>query len=183
MRRFIDAHVNDIALFPERFDGQDREGALLIAHSLRGAAGNLGAKIVMAASARLEDAVRNGGDAATIDQASSVAETELKTHVEAIFASLTQEVVFEPNSAADSVATHEMLKELEAALVAGDVRANQLFAASASMIKRALRGSGDAFENQIANYLYPEALETLKRAGRGEKELTEPEARTTETDI
>ena len=34
------------------------------------------------------------------------------------------------------------------------------------MIKRALRGSGDAFENQIANYLYSEALETLKGAGR-----------------
>ena len=53
-------------------------------------------------------------------------EAELKTLVEAIIASLTQEVVFEPNSAGDSVATQETLKELAAALVAGEARANQL---------------------------------------------------------
>jgi hypothetical protein len=56
------------------------------------------------------------------------------------------------------------LNELEAALTVGDVQANQLFKASASLLQSTLGSHYAKLREQIADYLYPEALATLRRA-------------------
>ena len=65
-----------------------------------------------------------------------------------------------------------MLDELEAALAASDVQANQILESSAFALRTAL---GDAYEplrRQIADYLFPQALETLRRARKSYSGMT-----------
>lgn len=56
--RFHEKHANDASVISETLAHGDFDGAARLAHTLKGASGNVGAKIVFEASARLEQACR-----------------------------------------------------------------------------------------------------------------------------
>ena len=161
--RFGELHHSDLSQLSERLSQGDAKGATLIAHSLKGAAGNLGARGVMAAAASLEAAIKTG-DAAAIEKSTGLTEKALKPLIEAIRAASLDETAAPSEIAPDGAELQRVLNELEAALTVGDVQANQLFKASASLLQSTLGSHYAKLREQIADYLYPEALATLRRA-------------------
>jgi PAS domain S-box-containing protein len=162
--RFAELHQGDIAHIRDRMSAKDAEGAALIAHTLRGAAGNIGADGVMAHAARVEAAIKNGEDAAAFDQAAMATAIELDQLIEAILASHEQIAVTTDDPVQHRAALNPRLDELEAALAAGDIRAEQLLEASTVDLRSALGSPFEDLCRQIDDYLYPEALQTLRRA-------------------
>ena len=91
-------------------------------------------------------------------------EMRLASLVAAIYALPTKEPATGQAHRADLADVQRIFDELEAALAASDVKANQIVDASAVALRAAL---GDAYEplrRPIADYLYPQALEILRRA-------------------
>jgi CheY-like chemotaxis protein/HPt (histidine-containing phosphotransfer) domain-containing protein len=167
VRRFAEIHRGDIARIHERLRQDDTQDAGLIAHTLKGAAGNIGAKSVMACAACVEAAIKDGADVIAVEQSAAATAIELDRLVAAILARAEPDLAVEADAILDNEEAPRMLDELEAALEAGDVRANELVEASAGPLRSALGSQFDALQRQVAEYLYPEALETLKRARSG----------------
>ncbi len=166
LRRYAVDHSGDMAALRERLAAGEREEARRIAHSLKGASGNLGATDVQRLSGELEAALKQGGDAARIEELAGVVEGELQRLAGAILAALPEAAPSAPVEV-DWPAVHQALTELEPLLVASSTEANEFIETRAALLKAALGPLGTDLERQIESFLYPEALETLKRA-RGE---------------
>jgi two-component system, sensor histidine kinase and response regulator len=163
VERFAAHHEADVARIGECLRQGDARGAALIAHALRGAAGTIGAKGLMSAAALLEAAIMAGEDVDAVETATMVLAAALHPLIAAIRA-LPPQAPTATAETLDRAAAGRVLDELEAALAAGDVQANQIMEESAALLKGALGGSYEALQRQIADYLYPAALETLRRA-------------------
>jgi PAS domain S-box-containing protein len=164
IRRFAELHHDNIGQIRERLNEGDTPGATIIAHTLKGAAGNIGANGVMAAAGRLEAAIKFGEDAAAIELAATATAAQLDPLVEAILSSVEKVEVVKAEGILDEKELRRRLDEIEEALAAGDVRANQLLEASGPYLHAALGSQSENLRRQVADYLYPEALETLRRA-------------------
>ena len=138
IRRFAELHQDDMAQIRDLYGDADPKGATMIAHSLRGAAGNIGAEDLMAMAARLEAAIKNGESASVVEQAATETAIELDTLVGVILAAPEHGAGIESDQAPGGVDVQRKLDELEAALAAGDVQANQIFKASAELLHSAL---------------------------------------------
>jgi hypothetical protein len=57
-----------------------------------------------------------------------------------------------------------VLNDMEPLLMAGNMQANHMIKAHAQMLRLALGPTGAEFEHHIEHFLYPEALDVLKRA-------------------
>ena len=66
---------------------------------------------------------------------------------------------------------YEVLTKLEPLLKASSVQANQLIEPRAALLKAAFGPLGAELVQQVEHFLYPEALETVKRARREHKGL------------
>jgi len=163
IRRFAELHQDDIPKIHERLGHDDVQGAMLIVHTLRGAAGNIGAADAMALAARLESAIKSGEDAAAIEQAATAAAIELEKLFNAILALPLPVAAAKSCPTEDGAEGQRKVDELAAALASGDIQAKQLFDASASLLKSALGSDYEVLGRQITDYLYPEALATLRR--------------------
>jgi len=165
VRRFAELHKDDIDRVRDRLDQNDVTTAVLIAHTLKGAAGNIGAIELFDAAIRLEDTLKRGDDTAIVAQAMTATEACLKAVAASILASLPMESA--ANQApidVDPTDLERILNELEAALAASDVQAKQILESSASALRTALGDAHDLLSRQIREYLFPQALETLRHA-------------------
>ncbi|MBU1775588.1 MAG: hypothetical protein KJ899_02985, partial [Gammaproteobacteria bacterium] len=73
----------------------------------------------------------------------------------------------------DWTAVRQVLAELEPLLATGSMQANRIFATHAALLKAALGPLGAELEERIEHFLYPEALETVKRARQEHGELVQ----------
>jgi len=173
LRRFATDHGSDIsrlrALPRERPSAGYQDEARRIAHTLKGAAGNLGATTVQRLAAELEAMLKQGVDAARIEALAAAMDAELQRLTAEILAALPEQGAA-ASIDVDWAKVRGVLDELEPLLVASSMGANDLFEDNAALLKAALGPLGESLESCIEGFLYPEALEIVRdaRARHGE---------------
>ena len=145
----------------------DRDAARRLAHTLKGSSGNLGATEVQHLAAELETAIKAGEDAAQVEPLVDALESGLLRLIAAIHAALPEEAIVPMTGEVNWSLVKQILDELEPLLDNASMQANLLVETHAARLKAALGSLGDELEQRIEHFLYPEALETMKRA-RGE---------------
>ena len=132
---------------------------------------NLGATGVQGLSAKLEEAIKEGRDAVTIGRLAHTLEIGLQELVAGIRTALPQEAATPYAGEVDWTVVRQVLAELEPLLAAGSMQANRVIETHSALLKAALGALGAELEQRIEHFLYPEALETMKRARQERKEL------------
>ncbi|NTV94590.1 MAG: response regulator, partial [Thiobacillus sp.] len=166
LRLFVDHHENDMANLRASLAGGDRHQAKLIAHTLKGAAGTIGAER-LAGIARELDA----GLAGERPEAEILALADEFEAVRQVFATAVRAIETAapstPATPADPGRAGELLANLEALLAKGDARAVALARDSAPVLRAAMAGRAEPLLRQIESYDFELALDTL-RGGRPE---------------
>ena len=104
-------------------------------------------------------------DAAGIGRAVTATQANLAPLVASIRAAFEVEsALSQADVSHDTAEVQRTLNELEAALAASDVQANQIIESSAASLRLALGASFEPLQRQIADYLFPQALETLRQS-------------------
>ncbi|MCW2286535.1 PAS domain S-box-containing protein [Rhodoblastus acidophilus] len=169
--RFAELHMGDVDRVRDRLGQDDADGAVLITHTLKGSAGNIGANALFNAASRLEAALKDRGDAKEVEQAMATTAGRLTSLVESIRASLEPEVaVSSAEISHDPEKVRRILDVLEAALAASDVQANRIVESSSTALQAALGRAYEPMRHQITEYLFSQALETLRRARKVSQE-------------
>ena len=171
LRQYAADHGDDMARLRERMSAGERDKARLLAHTLKGSSANLGATGVQGLAAKLEVAIKDGCNAATIGRLANTLETGLQQLVAGIRTALPEEVAAPYAGEVDWAVVRQVLAKLEPLLKASSVLANQIIETHAALIKAALGSSGTELIYQVEHFLYPEALETIKRARQKRPEL------------
>ncbi|MFC4861345.1 response regulator [Pseudomonas sp. MAHUQ-62] len=126
--KFRDSQVDFAGLFSEARDGSDPIAAQRAAHSLRGAAANIGADVVAASAARLEQACRQNAPPERIDDLLGELVSDLTVVIQGL-AVLGQPS--EPSSASDIVDEHQLsslFDQLRRCLAQSDTAAEEVMA-------------------------------------------------------
>jgi two-component system sensor histidine kinase/response regulator len=148
----------------------ERDAARRIAHTLKGASGNLGATGVQKLAAELEAALQQGGDAAPVEPLAAAVEAELQPLAAAILAALPEQAAATP-VVVDWTELRRVLDKLEPLLVTSSMEANDLMEENAALIRAALGPLGATLEQRIEGFLYREALEAIGQARAEHAEL------------
>ena len=166
LRRYAADHADDMARLRQKMSEGDTDEARRLAHTLKGSSGNLGATKVQRLAAELEAAIREGRDAAAIEGLTSAAETELQSLTTALRAALPEAAPAAPVEV-DWAVVRRVLNQLQPLLAASSIQANDVCEENAALLKAALGPLGEELVRHIEEFLYPEALQTLKRARTG----------------
>ncbi len=161
--RFASEHAADMRKLRRQLAANELEQARRTAHTLKGASGNLGATGVQHLAAELEAALQQGLDSARIEELAAALEAELQRLSKAILAALSETA---PAAAVtvDWATVRSALDELEPLLGASSVQANDLFEEHAALLKAALGPTGATLEQHIEQFLYAEAIESIRQA-------------------
>ena len=169
---FGDLHGSDIAKVRSALASGDRENARIVAHSLKGVAGNIGASNLRQCAARLEAAIKEG-------QPENLLEPELgdvDRHLQALLHGLTK-VLPRPEQSGveiDWPRLRQLLIELEELLRMADLEAYRRGTEHAEKLRTALGPVGDRLVGEIEAFAFPEALETIIEARRTFPALAAP---------
>ena len=167
LRQYAHDHVEDMTRLREYMAQSDRDAARRLAHTLKGSSGNLGATEVQHLAAELETAIKSGDDAAQVEPLVDALQSELLRLIAALHAALPEEAIVSTAGKVNWSQVRQILDELEPLLDNASMQANLLVETHAVRLKAAFGLLGEELEQRIEHFLYPEALETLKRA-RGE---------------
>jgi len=173
LRQYVADHGDDMTPLRERMSRGDWDTARLLAHTLKGSSANLGATGVQGLAAALETAIKDGRDAADIEQLAGLLEVGLQALNAGIRAALPEEPVAPYGGEVDWALVRQVLAELEPLLAAGSMRANQIIETHATLLKAALGPQGADLEQRIGHFLYPEALSILKHERQENRELAQ----------
>ncbi|HEX6733866.1 MAG TPA: PAS domain S-box protein [Azonexus sp.] len=170
LEMFAERHRDDLAQLRRTLAAGQAEGARLIAHSLKGVAGNLGAGELQQQAARLEAALKAGTAGAALEPLlAAVAEAHTGL-LDGLRQHLPQLAPSTP-AAVDWPALQQLLGELEALLETADLEAYQRCTAQAGLIRAALGDIGNRLVGEIEAFAFPEALETLAAIRRNHPAL------------
>ncbi len=161
LRLFAATHAEDMAKLRLQLGAGDIDAALLIAHSLRGAAGMLGATGVQARAAELEAALRSRETAAALEEKTAALEAELGP----LLTALTIQLPVEEGAvahAAGPAAVAEVLERLERLLAEDNIEAGSVFRQSAPLLRAALGMATEELAWAISRFDYPAALARLR---------------------
>jgi signal transduction histidine kinase/HPt (histidine-containing phosphotransfer) domain-containing protein/ActR/RegA family two-component response regulator len=163
LRLYMDSHQSDMAWLRERFAAGEQEEARRIAHSLKGAAGALGAVAVQALAAELEAALRHGASRADIEHLSVQVQAAQATLVAALRLVLPDSRPVPVESGNGSAAC----TQLERLLRADDMGSAAALRDALPALARILPAETLArLARQVEAYDYQSALETLHAANR-----------------
>ncbi len=176
LERFVVGYADMPDRIGERLAQGDREGAHLLAHSLKGLAANLGAMAVSAAAATLEAGLSLAPASGPADAACALG--ALRTALSQLLDALRLRLPMDTAAASGAdpaggpggadVALAEVLKNLRHQLDEGDSAANQTFARHRERLGRAMTAADLArLQAQVERYDYQGALATLVDAGTG----------------
>jgi two-component system sensor histidine kinase/response regulator len=164
--KFSSNHVDDFArIRQELTDGNPNE-ARRLAHSLKGAAGTLGASDVRQTAAELEAAIRDqSGNIEPLLSACAAAYEALSTRLQPLLPSAPAPVAAEPATpAVNRPGTRKILLELRHHLHDGDLSAQSLLAEQIPLLHEILGASYGAFEAAINAFDFETALARLDDA-------------------
>jgi PAS domain S-box-containing protein len=161
LRKCAANHAGDIAALRQCLDRGDCGEARRLAHSLKGAAGVLGAMRVQALAAELEAAILERRGPAEIAQWISALDAEWSALSAAIMAALPAEA---PHRLAGINWTHAnaVLQQLEALLAADDMASNDWFHEHAELAREALGEPAELLRQSIESFEYDQALLLLR---------------------
>ncbi len=167
---YASEHAADMSKLRTQLAAHALDEARRTAHTLKGASGNLGVTGVQRLAAELEAALQHGLDSVHIEELAAALETELQRLSTAILAALPKTAPGAPVTV-DWATVRRLLDELEPLLGAWSMQANDLFEKHAALLKAALGPTGATLEQRIEHFLYPEAVDALKRARTEHPEL------------
>ncbi len=170
LRRFVTDHGDDWTRLRECQATGDHETASRVAHSLKGVAGNLGATAVQRLATELDAALKVDAAPARIETLIATLATELLQLTRAVLAAIPARAQVAPVEV-DWAVVRQVLAELEPYLATGNMQANTLFESNAALLKAALGATGNAMEEYLASFFYPEALATLRQAREAQPQL------------
>ena len=162
---FVRCHTGDVATLRAKLANGDYAEAQLLAHTLKGVAGTLGAGALHQRALELERALR---ESATM--------TELTAWIDAVEAELTpllaaiarieeaKPLAVLPLTAVDEARARALLAELDALLTIDDTRAGALWAQSAALLAATLGPAASALQQAIEQFDYRQALTLLRAA-------------------
>jgi len=122
-------------------------------------------------AAELEAAIRRVATAAEIERLTGTVESELQRLTGAVLMALPDETAAPYAGEVDWTVVRQVLAELEPLLATASIQANRLIETHAALLKAAFGPLGMELEQHIEHFLYPEALDTLKRAREEYPEL------------
>ncbi|MDR0777659.1 MAG: PAS domain S-box protein [Azonexus sp.] len=156
--KFIDNHSDNFPAITQHLAAGEIKEARRLAHSLKGAAGTLGAVVVQAAAAELEMAIRDEQPTATIEPlCQRLAETYTALG-DALRPLLAGEP--EPTQAAER-SLEQTLNELRRLLDEGEIHAQELLRLNEPLLRRALGSAFPAFARLIDNFDFEAARALL----------------------
>ncbi len=164
LQKFASTHAQDAVQLRECLTHNNTHGAQLIAHTLKGSAGNLGALTVQQHAAALDAGIQSG---ATQDELlPEIGALELA--LEELCTSLASTLPPQPQELAaakpDLHLLRQVLDELEPLLASGNVKANKLVHSHRALLRTALGHLADQFEQQVGQFQQTQALQTLAQA-------------------
>jgi two-component system sensor histidine kinase/response regulator len=170
LRQFATAQANAATEVAGQLAAGDLPTAERSAHTIKGVAGNLGAKELQAAAAELEKSVRERAAPAVLETAHQRFATILTGLLEKLQAALgpDSDVPAPPPAAAfDPVRARPVVAELRTRLADFDAAASDTLAAHRAVIA-ALFPAGEfaQFERHLQNYAFGDALTLLETAAR-----------------
>lgn len=159
LRMYLAHHVDDMERLRQSLVSGDMKQAELIAHSIKGAAATLGAYRVHNAATLLNQALREGRGDGGIESSIAALDAEQRQFLEAIRglppASATGPVTV------DWAEVRTALAKLEALLTISDIDAEAVMRSAAPLLQAALGERAKILQQQIENFDYEQALETL----------------------
>jgi PAS domain S-box-containing protein len=161
LRRFLDHHAEDAALLRERLAGGEPDAAGRLAHSLKGAAGSMGATRLHCLANKIDLAIRERRDRREIESHIASLEREM-----AAFAAAVRALPGEP---ADSDRAAVVADRIEALLANDDIGAVAALRASVPLLRQAFGPGIEPIQRYVESFDYPPALAALRalRAGSG----------------
>ncbi len=174
LRQYAAEHGDDMTRLRERMAQAERDEARRLAHTLKGSSGNLGAMEVQRLAADLEAAIKDGRATADVERLADAVESELLRLTVALRMALPEAIAPPYEGEVDWTLVRQVLADLEPLLAASSMEANQLVEIHAALLKATLGSLGAELEQRINQFLYPEALETLKLALKEHRELATP---------
>jgi len=169
LRLYASEHGGDMARLRECLSRGERDEARRLAHTLKGSSGNMGATRVQRLAGELEAAIKERREVTEIDRLAGFLDTELQQLRTALLPALPAAAAVE--GIVDWGVVRRVMGALEPLLEAGDFQANQLIRAHAILFKTALGPLGEQLAQQIADFRYAEALDTLQRVRQEHPEL------------
>jgi PAS domain S-box-containing protein len=166
LRLFVEHHEADITRLRDCLAAGDSEQAKRLTHTLKGAAGTIGASVLQGMAAELDAALREGRSQREID-----ARIEANALALQAFCAATRATLAAPPSAVGPTGApidwdwvHEHLDYLAVLLAGGDVRAIALIRETAPELRSALGEGLDPLLQQIEAFDFELALDTLRAA-------------------
>lgn len=161
---FGELHGNDIAKLRAALASGDRENARIVAHSLKGVAGNIGAGDLRQCAARLEAAIKEGLQESQLEALLEDVERLLLSLLQALALALPQ--AEQSRGEVDWSRLRQLMNELEEPLRLADLEAYRRGMEHAADLRTALGPIGDKLVGEIEGFAFPEALETIAEARR-----------------
>jgi two-component system, sensor histidine kinase and response regulator len=164
LRRFAATHRDDPQFLQDALAAGQADAARQRTHTLKGAAGSLGATALQAAALALEQALRDNQTASMPELVAS-----LQTEMQALDAVLAQlpEAVTDDIPAPDPERARAVLEQLVPLLASDDAGASSLFESSRLLLLATYGAAAMQLERQVAAFDYPGAL-TAARALLGQ---------------
>ncbi|MDS4069001.1 MAG: PAS domain S-box protein [Candidatus Competibacter sp.] len=157
---FVDRHGLDVERLRERLQAGDWVEIQRLAHTLKGAAGNLGATALHAAADALQTMVRRGAGPGPIESCCHAVAAELSPLLDGLRAVLVDDIPAAPT--VDGTRLSTVVARLETLLEQANVGANELARDETPLLRAGLDPAGDTLLRQVAAFDYEAALITLR---------------------
>ncbi len=161
LKLFADGHGDDARQLAERIEQNDLLGAGRLAHTLKGAAGNVGALPIYRLARDLDAALRRG-DRAAAEAALTPLGARLPALIASLQAALTQGVAAADNEVSNEPVDAGLLASLAELLASDDTAAIDLLANNQPALRRALAEDFDPLRRLIEAFDFPGALERVR---------------------
>ncbi|MBF0188244.1 MAG: response regulator, partial [Magnetococcales bacterium] len=161
--KFFNSQAGFLDDYRHALASDDREGAIRLAHTLKGVAGNLGARQIQEAAKELEHATVNSKTAESIDPLLEATGEALATVIEGLRPMMTENVsTSEPRQAIDKEAVKTLLHQIRNHLEASDSEAADRIEELLPLVKGTpLIAQANTLSTAIGDYDFETALTQL----------------------
>jgi PAS domain S-box-containing protein len=167
LRKFVEQQGAAVSEVAQAIAQGDRELAERIAHTLKGVAGNIGARSLYKAAGHLEKRIHDNASTQEIEAAQSQAQAELDTLLAGLkpIAISASALVAPPATPVDSVQIRRVASDLILLLQAFDPGATDFVESNHATLRSLFVGSGwEEFEKLIQGYAFGDAQALLENA-------------------
>lgn len=159
LRMFLEHHAEDMALLRERLGAGDRAGAERLAHSLKGAAGTLGATRLHRLASEINRDLLEPSDPGQAGERIAECERELAQLAAQVRALPSLAEAAHPIDPTQALAAAQ---RLEALLADDDIQAGTALREAGPVLRAAYGPGIEEIERLVGNYDYQPALEALR---------------------